>query len=181
MLFSSFPAFKLFLIRLGQQFLLDRVRTWCLFGPRPDAQCMDHFPAVEMLGCFTIALVDFNRVILGLRWDNIFFMEWLVVFFIDYDSMISWDHKMTCHFYFVLNATLYFLNLEYVYVKSLLQRPELVLMLSGELPLCEAREVHYPTSTPWWCVERRLQWLPSQGWAGISDENTIKYVPFSYE
>jgi hypothetical protein len=41
---------------------------------------------------------------------------------------------MTCHFYFVLNATLYFLNLEYVYVKSLLQRPELVLMLSGELP-----------------------------------------------
>ena len=48
MLFSSFPAFKLFLIRLGQQFLLDRMRTWCLFGLRPDAQCMDHFPAVEL-------------------------------------------------------------------------------------------------------------------------------------
>ena len=136
-----------------------------------------------ILGCFTLALVDFNRVILGLRWDNILFIEWLVVFFIErlcfYDFMRSQD-DMPFLFCFKCNS---------IFLESRICLRQISTSAPGTCPdafrwaaePCEAREVHYPTSTPWWCVERRLQWLSSQGWAGISDEHTTKYVPFSYE
>lgn len=168
MLFSSFPAFKLFLIRLGQQFLLDRMRTWCLFGLRPDAQC-------------TLALVDFNRVILGLRWDNIFFIEWLVVFFIErlwfYDFMRSQDDVPFLFCFKCCNSI--FLESRICLRQISTSAPGTCLdAFRWAASSAEAREVHYPTSTPWWCVERRLQWLPSDG-PGSPIKNTIKYVPCS--